>query len=127
MDNLPNSSHLRNFVSTDDIINVFEPQLKQVKKDQLLEDRSSLTMLKNYLAEAILIMVCYFVRKNIGRTTYNNATKNRRTEWRSAMLVDLHALDHMTVDLRVISESGTTIAQDINIRSHMNWNLRNNS
>ena len=63
MNDLPNSSHLRNFVNTDDIADIFKAQLKQIKKDQLFEDRSSLTMLKNYLAEAILIMVCYFVRK----------------------------------------------------------------
>ncbi|CAB4432431.1 unnamed protein product [Rhizophagus irregularis] len=123
MSNLPNSSHLRNFVSTDDIFNIFEPQLKQIKKDRLLEDQSSLIMLKNYLVEVILIMVCYFVRKNVDLTIYNNATKIRRTEWRSAILGDLHALDHMTVDLHVISESGITIAQDINIRGHMNWSL----
>ena len=66
-------------------------------------------------------MVCYFVRKNIDRTVYNNATKIRRTEWRSTILVDLHALDRMTVDVHAISESGTTLAQDINIRSYMNW------
>ncbi|CAB5207993.1 unnamed protein product [Rhizophagus irregularis] len=123
MSNLPNSSHLRNFVDTDDIFNIFEPQLKQIKKDRLLEDQSSLIMLKNYLVEVILIMVCYFVRKNVDLTIYNNATKIRRTEWRSAILGDLHALDHMTVDLHIISESGITIAQDINIRGHMNWNL----
>ncbi|PKC03776.1 hypothetical protein RhiirA5_450511 [Rhizophagus irregularis] len=122
MNDLSNSSHLRNFVSTDDIADIFEAQLKQIKKDQLFEDRSSLTMLKNYLAEAILIMVCYFVRKNIDCATYNNASKIRRTEWRSAILIDLHALDHMTVDLHVTSESGITIAQDINIRGYMNWN-----
>jgi hypothetical protein len=89
-------------VSTDDIVNIFEPQLKQVKKDRLLEDQSSLMMLKNYLAEAILIMICYFVRKNIDHTMYNNATKIRRTEWRSAMLGDLHVLDHMTVDFQKV-------------------------
>ncbi|EXX64309.1 hypothetical protein RirG_143970 [Rhizophagus irregularis DAOM 197198w] len=96
MSNLPNSSHLRNFVDTDDIFNIFEPQLKQIKKDRLLEDQSSLIMLKNYLVEVILIMVCYFVCKNVDLTIYNNATKIRRTEWRSAILGDLHALDHMT-------------------------------
>ena len=120
MNNLPNSSHLRN--CTDDIVNIFEPQLKQVKKDQLLKDQSFLTILKNYLAEAILMIVCYFVHKNIDRSMYDNATKIRRTEWRSALLADLHSLDHMTIDLHVISESGITIAQNINIRSHMNWN-----
>ncbi|GBC12148.1 hypothetical protein GLOIN_2v1777150 [Rhizophagus irregularis DAOM 181602=DAOM 197198] len=122
MNDLSNSSHLRNFVSTDDIADIFEAQLKQIKKDQLFEDRSSLTMLKNYLAEAILIMVYYFVCKNIDCTTYNNASKIRRTEWRSAILIDLHAFDHMTVDLHVTFESGITIAQDINIRGYMNWN-----
>ncbi|CAG8735324.1 11595_t:CDS:2, partial [Rhizophagus irregularis] len=86
MSNLPNSSHLRNFVDTDDIFNIFEPQLKQIKKDRLLEDQSSLIMLKNYLVEVILIMVCYFVCKNVDLTIYNNATKIRRTEWRSAIL-----------------------------------------
>ena len=121
LDNLPNSTHLCNFVSTDDIISIFEPQLKQVKRDQLLEDQFSCIALKNYLAESIRIMVCCFVRKNIDRTVYNNATKIRQTEWRSTILVDLHALDRMTVDVHVISESGTTLAQDINIRSYMNW------
>ncbi|EXX62039.1 hypothetical protein RirG_165700 [Rhizophagus irregularis DAOM 197198w] len=38
MDDLPNSSHLRNFVSADDITNIFEPQLKQVRRDSLLEN-----------------------------------------------------------------------------------------
>ena len=121
LDNLPNSTHLCNFVSTDDIISIFEPQLKQVKRDQLLEDQFSCIALKNYLAESIRIMVCCFVRKNIDRTVYNNATKIRQTEWRSTILVDLHALDCMTVDVHVISESGTTLAQDINIHSYMNW------
>ena len=121
LDNLLNSTHLCNFVSTDDIVSIFEPQLKQVKRDQLLEDQFSCIALKNYLAESIRIMVCCFVRKNIDRTVYNNATKIRRTEWRSTILVDLHALDRMTVDVHVISESGTTLAQDINIRSYMNW------
>jgi hypothetical protein len=88
----------------------------------LLEDRSSLITLKNYLAEVILIMICYFVRENVDRVIYDSAAKIRRTEWRSAMLVNLHALDQMTVDIHVVSESGMTLAQDINIRRYMNWN-----
>jgi hypothetical protein len=121
LDNLPNSSQLRNFVSTDDISKVFESQLKQVKRDHLYESHTSMDTLKTYLAEAILIMVCYFTRKNIDRTTYTNATKAKRMEWRNEMLNNLHNLDRITADLRVVSESGTTLVQNINIHSYMNW------
>jgi hypothetical protein len=121
VDNLPTSSHLHNFVGDNDIINIFEPQLKQVQRDRLREDQISWLALKNYLVESVLIIIRYFIEKNIERTIYNNAKRTQRTEWRSAVLSDLHAIDRITVDVRAISESGTTIAQNINIRSYMGW------
>ncbi|CAG8737813.1 22744_t:CDS:2, partial [Rhizophagus irregularis] len=80
MDDLPNSSHLRNFLSWN--------------------------ALKSYLAEVTLTMIHYFVCKNIDRNRYNNSTKGQRAGWRNAMLSDLHSLDRITIDIRVISESG---------------------
>ena len=74
-DNLPDSSHLCNFISKDDIIKVFEPQLKQVKRDHLFENQASWIALKNYLAEVVLTIICYFVQKDIDCTTYFNAKK----------------------------------------------------
>ncbi len=56
LDNLPNSTHLCNFVSTDDIVSIFEPQLKQVKRDQLLEDQFSCIALKNLTALFITML-----------------------------------------------------------------------
>ncbi|CAB4496280.1 unnamed protein product [Rhizophagus irregularis] len=88
--NLLNSSHLQNFISKDDIIKVFEPQLKQVKRDHLFENQTSWIALKNYLSEVVLIIVCYFVQKDIDRTIYFSARRNKRTGWRSAILTDLH-------------------------------------
>jgi hypothetical protein len=108
-------------VSADDITSIFEPQLKQVKKEHFLENQPSWNALKKYLAEVVLTMICYFVHKNIDRSNYIGATKNKRTEWRSAMLPELHAHDRITADIRVVSESGSTILQNLNIRSYMNW------
>ncbi|PKY50721.1 hypothetical protein RhiirA4_467332 [Rhizophagus irregularis] len=119
MDDLPNSSHLRNFVSADDITNIFEPQLKQVRRDSLLENQLSWNALKSYLAEVTLTMIHYFVCKNIDRNRYNNSTKGQRVGWRNAMLSDLHSLDRITIDIRVVSESGVTLAQNLNIRSYV--------
>ena len=65
-----------------------------------------------------LISVCYFIQKEIDRTIYFNAKKNR---WRSAILADLHILDRITADIHVISEGGTTLASDLNICGYMNW------
>ncbi|UZO21510.1 uncharacterized protein OCT59_013901 [Rhizophagus irregularis] len=96
--NLPNSSHLQNFISKDDIIKVFEPQLKQVERN-----------------------LCYFVQKDIDRTIYFSARRNKRTGWRSAILTDLHNLDRITASVQIISEDGTTLASDLNINSYMNW------
>ncbi|GET66916.1 hypothetical protein GLOIN_2v1475353 [Rhizophagus irregularis DAOM 181602=DAOM 197198] len=93
MDDLPNSSHLRNFLSWN--------------------------ALKSYLAEVTLTMIHYFVCKNIDRNRYNNSTKGQRAGWRNAMLSDLHSLDRITIDIRVISESGVTLAQNLNIRSYV--------
>ena len=106
-------------MSADDITNIFKPQLKQVRRDHLDENQFSWNALKDYLAEVILTMICYFVRKNIDHDIYNKATKSQRTGWRNAMLNDLHALDRITVDIRVVSASGMTIAQDLNIHSYV--------
>ncbi len=106
-------------MSTDDITNIFESQLKQVKRDHLLKNKSSWNSLKEYIAEVTLTMICYFVRKNIDHAIYNNATKNQRAGWRNAMLIDLHALDRITIDIHVVSESGTILTQDIDIRSYV--------
>jgi hypothetical protein len=46
---------------------------------------------------------------------------SQKTEWRSAILTNLHALDQITTNVRVISESGVSLAQDIDIRSYMGW------
>ncbi|CAB5181622.1 unnamed protein product [Rhizophagus irregularis] len=119
--NLPNSSHLQNFISKDDIIKVFEPQLKQVKRNHLFENQTSWIALKNYLSEVVLIIVCYFVQKDIDRTIYFSARRNKRTGWRSAILTDLHNLDCITASVQIISEDGTTLASDLNINSYMNW------
>lgn len=64
-------------------------------------------------------MIHYFVCKNIDRNRYNNSTKGQRAGWRNAMLSDLHSLDRITIDIRVISESGVTLAQNLNIRSYV--------
>jgi len=80
-------------VSADDINSIFEPQLKQVKKDHLLENQSSWNALKKYLAEVVLTMVCYFVHKNIDRSTYINATK--KNEWSGEVqcyLIYMHSI-----------------------------------
>jgi len=106
-------------VSTDDITNIFEPQLKQVKRDHLLKNKSFWNSLKEYIVEVTLNMICFFVRKNVDHAIYNNATKIQRAGWRNAMLVDLHALDRITVDIHIVSESGMTLAQDIDIRSYV--------
>lgn len=66
-------------------------------------------------------MIHYFVHKNIDCNNYNNATKGRRAGWRNAILSDLHSLDRITVDIRVISESVVTLAQNLNIRSYVSW------
>ena len=66
-------------------------------------------------------MIYYFVQKNIDHTAYLNAKKNERSGWRSAMLTDLHALDRITVDVHVTFEGGTTLANNLNIHSYMNW------
>gem|GEM_PF-2731996 len=114
-------SHLQNFISTDDITRIFKPQLKQVNRDHLLVNQTSWNALTKYLAEVTLTIIYYFVRKNLDRTTYKNASMVQKTEWRSAILTDLHALDCITVDIHITSESGIALAQNINIRSYMNW------
>ena len=120
-DNLPDSSHLYNFISKDDIIKVFEPQLKQVKRDHLFENQTSWIPLKNYLAEVVLTIICYFVQKEIDRTTYFNARKNQQSGWRSAILTDLHIHDRITANIHIISEGETSLASDLNICGYMNW------
>ena len=77
--------------------------------------------LKKYLSEVILIIIHYFVQKNINRTTYYNANKNQRKGWRSAILVDLHDQDRITIDLHVNAAGGTTLAKDLNIHNYTNW------
>ncbi|CAB5360488.1 unnamed protein product [Rhizophagus irregularis] len=120
--NLLNSSHLQNFISKDDIIKVFEPQLKQVKRNHLFENQTSWIALKNYLSEVVLIIVCYFVQKDIDRTIYFSARRNKRTGWRSAILTDLHNLDCITASVQIISEDGTTLASDLNINCRSVYN-----
>ncbi|CAG8710821.1 3850_t:CDS:2, partial [Funneliformis mosseae] len=70
---------------------------------------------KEYIVEVTLNMICFFVRKNVDHVIYNNVTKIQRVGWRNAMLVDLHALDRITVDIHIVSESGMILAQDIDI------------
>ena len=40
---------------------------------------------------------------------------------RSAILTDLHVLDRITANLRIISEGETSLASDLNICGYMNW------
>jgi hypothetical protein len=87
-------------------VKIFNKQLKQVKRDHLFENQSFWTALKTYLSEVILIMIHYFVQKSVDCTTYYNASRNQRKGWRNAILMDLHALDHITFDVHINSEEG---------------------
>ncbi len=66
LDNLLNSSQFCNFVT-----------IKTGQERHLYESHISINTFKTYLAEAILIMICYFTRKNIDHTVYTNVTKTK--------------------------------------------------
>ncbi|CAG8667852.1 1705_t:CDS:2 [Funneliformis mosseae] len=100
-------------------INASDAKKKDGYRDHLLKNKSSWNSLKEYIVEVTLNMICFFMRKNVDHAIYNNATKVQRAGWRNAMLVDLHALDRITVDIHIVSKSGTTLAQDIDIRSYV--------
>src|SRR3954452_3194102 len=121
LNDFPDSSHLCKFISKDDIMKIFESQLKQVKKDHLYENSTLWNTLRNYLSEVILIMIHYFMQKEIDRSTYYKANKIQRTGWRNAILVDLHALDRITIDIRVNAERGTTLINNLHIHNYTNW------
>ena len=69
----------------------------------------SLNMLKTYLAKVILIMICHFIQKNVDKTIYIDTTKTKQMEWQNAILINLHMLNHITVDLNIIFESEITL------------------
>ena len=87
----------------------------------MFENQTSWVTLRNYLSEVVLIMICYFVQKDIDRTIYFNATRNKQAGWRSAMLAELHDLDRITANIHIISEDEIILASDLNIHSYMNW------
>ncbi|CAB5358820.1 unnamed protein product [Rhizophagus irregularis] len=124
LDKLPSETHIiKNFISSDDVINVFQSQIKKVKKVELVNDHTSWSLLKNFISNVLFIMVRHYVKLNVNRTEYydDEITSNKRTDWRHTILADLHELDRQTVDVNVTCEGGTTFAKEIDIRTFMNW------
>ncbi|CAB4383484.1 unnamed protein product [Rhizophagus irregularis] len=63
LDKLPSETHIKNFISSDDVINVFQSQIKKVKKVELVNDHTSWSLLKNFISNVVFIMVnSQFVR-----------------------------------------------------------------
>jgi hypothetical protein len=114
---------MQKFISNDDILHVFESQLKKIEKDEFINDQASWMMLKNYVSSVVLIMIKHYVKLNVDRTRYdaNTTSSDNRTEWRSAILMDLHYLDRQTTDISVTCEGGTKAAKEIDIKAFMNW------
>ncbi|CAB5371850.1 unnamed protein product [Rhizophagus irregularis] len=123
LDKLPSETHIKNFISSDDVINVFQSQIKKVKKVELVNDHTSWSLLKNFISNVVFIMVKHYVKLNVNRTEYydDEITSDKRTDWRRTILADLHELDRQTVDVNVTCEGGTTFAKEIDIRTFMNW------
>ncbi|CAB4439180.1 unnamed protein product [Rhizophagus irregularis] len=120
---LPNEIQLRKFISKDDVINVFEPQLRKVKRDELVTNYDSWSLLKDYIADVVLLMIKHYTIINITHTQYEAATvtTNDQTAWRRLILTKLHDLDRKTIDVEVVCEGGTTFAKEIDIKAFMNW------
>lgn len=118
---LPNETHMQQFISNDDVHNVFEAQLKKVKKDILVNNQASWMMLKDYVSSVVLIMIKHYVKINVNRVQYEAAVTEKRTEWRKPILIDLHNLDQHTADVNVMCEGGTKVAKEIDIKAFMNW------
>ncbi|CAB4425944.1 unnamed protein product [Rhizophagus irregularis] len=80
---LPNETQLRKFISKDDVINVFEPQLRKVKRDELVTNHNSWRLLKDYIADVVLLMINHYTIINVTHTQYKAATvtTNDRTAW----------------------------------------------
>jgi hypothetical protein len=123
LDKLPSETHIKNFISSDDVINVFQSQIKKVKKVELVNDHISWSLLKNFISNVVFIMVKHYVKLNVNRTEYydDEITSDKRTDWRRTILADLHELDRQTVDVNVTCEGETTFAKEIDIRTFMNW------
>jgi len=111
------------YISYDDIIHIFEPQLKRIKRDELANNQVSQDLLKKYISAIVLLMVKHYITIGITRIQYEKetVTTNERAGWRRSILTELHDLDRETVDVQVICEGGTTFANQINIKAYMNW------
>jgi hypothetical protein len=83
LNNLPNETRVNNFISSDDVIDVFQSQIKKIKKVELVNDQVSWTTLKNYVSNVVLIMIKHYVKLNIDRAKYNSdeITSDNRTDW----------------------------------------------
>ena len=53
---------MQRFISNDDVHKVFDAQLKKVKRDELVNDQVSWTILKNYVSGVVLIMIKHYVK-----------------------------------------------------------------
>ena len=118
---LPNKTHLHNFISSDDVIHVFEAQLKKIKRDKLVNDQVSMDLLQNYISDVVLLMINHYTTIGVTHAQYEAVNTNERTGWRRSILTDLNNLDRTTVDVQVLCEGGTTFAKQIDIRGYMNW------
>ncbi|CAB5383598.1 unnamed protein product [Rhizophagus irregularis] len=83
LDKLPSETHIKNFISSDDVINVFQSQIKKVKKVELVNDHTSWSLLKNFISNVVFIMVKHYVKLNVNRTEYydDEITSDKRTDW----------------------------------------------
>ncbi|CAB4437806.1 unnamed protein product [Rhizophagus irregularis] len=81
---LPNEEHIRNYISYDDVVRVFESQLRKVKRDKLAKDRASQNLLKRYITDVVFLMIKHYTTIGITRTRYEKetVTTNDRTAWR---------------------------------------------
>ncbi|PKB93365.1 hypothetical protein RhiirA5_441485 [Rhizophagus irregularis] len=70
LDKLPSETHIKNFISSDDVINVFQSQIIKVKKVELVNDHTSWSLLKNFISNVVFIMVKHYVKLNVNRTEY---------------------------------------------------------